>query len=204
VAENEILYLAGARRWRATRRALRNGASAEAVAQCFVDDMDRGLRNSLISTFRRGATLLTLLRAAREDPLTLRSVVTSFQDRQLARIARDAIQVCGHDDPLRVARYAGTLITDQVVERTLLYAGQCDAYSSAASRAALSKTLAASIERYKPDLLATLEISMRGQRVRGPKRQRVTQASRELRVKSVIETSLLSPGASQPNVVRRH
>jgi hypothetical protein len=203
VAENEILYVAGASRWRATRRALRNGASAEAVAQCFADDMDRGLRNSLNATFRKGETLLTLFRATCQDPIALCAVVRSFQDRQLARIVREAVKVRGPNDPLAAARHAGNLIGDQVVEQTLLYAGQCDAYSASTSRTALSETLTASIERYKPELMAILETSMRGQRVRGPKRQQVTRASTQLRVKSVIETSLLPPGVGQHNVLRR-
>ncbi len=203
MAENEILYVAGASRWRATRRALRNGASAEAVAQCFADDMDRGLRNSLIATFRKGETLLTLFRATCQDPIALRAVVRNFQDRQLARIVKEAVKVCGPNDPLAAARYAGNLIGDQVVEQTLLYAGQCDAYSTSTSRTALSETLTASIERYKPELMAILETSMRGHRVRGPKRQQVTRASTQLKVKSVIETSLLPPGVGQHNVMRR-
>ena len=203
MAENEILYVAGAHRWRATRRALRNGASAEAVAQCLADDMDRGLRNSLIATFRKGETLLTLFRATCQYPIALRAVVRNFQDRQLARIVREAVKVCGPNDPLAAARYAGNLIADQVFEQTLLYAGQCDAYSTPTARAALSETLAVSIERYKPELMAILETSMRGQRVRGPKRQQVTRASTQLRVKSVIETSLLPPGVGQHNVLRR-
>jgi hypothetical protein len=203
LAENEILYVAGASRWRATRRALRNGASAEAVAQCFADDMDRGLRSSLIATFRRGETLLTLFRATCQDPIALRAVVRNFQDRQLARIVREAVKMCGPNDPLTAARYAGNLIGDQIAEQTLLYAGQCDAYSTPAARAALSEALTASIERYKPELMAILETSMRGHRVRGPKRQPVTRASTQLKAKSVIETSLLPPGVGQHNVLRR-
>jgi hypothetical protein len=173
------------------------------VAQCLADDMDRGLRNSLIATFRKGETLLTLFRATCQDPIALRAVVMNFQDRQLARVVTEAVKVCGPNDPLVAARYAGTLITDQVLERTLLYAGQCDAYSMATARGALSETLAASIDRYKPELMAILETSMRGHRVRGPKRQQVTRASTQLKVKSVIETSLLPPGVGQHNVLRR-
>jgi hypothetical protein len=204
VAENEILYLAGARRWRATRKALRNGADADVVAQCLLDDMDRGLRNSLIATLRRGETLLTLFRAACENPVALRAVVVNFQDRQLACIVKQAIKVCGPDDPLAVAHYAGNQIVDQVLERALLYAGQCDAYSTADSRDALSKVLANSLERYRPTLMEILETSMNGNRVPAPKRLRATRASVQVRVKSVIETSLLAPGMNQQDATRRH
>ena len=108
--------------------------------------------------------------------------------------------MCGPHDPLAAARYAGNLIGDQVVEQTLLYAGQCDAYRTPAARAALSEALTASIERYKPELMAILETSMGGHRVRGPKRQQVTRASTQLMAKSVIETSLLPrlTGRSRP------
>jgi hypothetical protein len=204
VAENEILYVAGAQRWRATRKALRAGAQPGTVAETLIQDLERGLRNSLVATFRKGATLLTLLRAASVDRTALRAVVTQFQDRQLARIFAAAIKEFGPDNPMAATRYAGALIADEIHERTLLYAGQCDAYQTEASRLALSEALSASIERYKPELMLILESSMHGQRVSGPKRPRTTRASTQVRVKSVVETSLLPPGAGQQNVVRRH
>jgi hypothetical protein len=76
--------------------------------------------------------------------------------------------VCGLKDRLAVARYAGDLIADQVLEWTLLYAGQCDAYQTAESRA-----LSARLQLYGPELKNILACSLAGQRVRGAQRRSI-------------------------------
>lgn len=48
MVENEILYVASALRWKETRRALAAGVAVEIAADRFIEDMDRGLRNSLV------------------------------------------------------------------------------------------------------------------------------------------------------------
>ena len=113
--------------------------------------------------------------------MALRAVVRNFQDRQLARIVREAVTVCGPNDPLAAARYAGNLIGDQVVEQALLYAGQCDAYSTPTARAALCASLTASIERYRPELMAILETSQRCTRDTVARFQLSTAADRRAR-----------------------
>jgi hypothetical protein len=204
MAENEILYVAGASRWRGTRKALQTGESADAIAMRVIDEMNRGLRSSLVTTFRNGATLLHLLRAAGEDRNALRAVVMSFKDRQLARLFSEAIKACGSDRPIEVARFAGNLIIDRVHDRALCYAGQCEAYRNETARHELSVALSTRFDRYRPELMAILKDSMRGHPVRRAPRRSSTRASVQLRVKAVVETSLLPVGSGHRNAVRRH
>jgi hypothetical protein len=205
MAENEILYIVNAARWRGTRRALKAGESPAAVAGQLLEEMNRGVRNTLVGTFKKGATLLTLLHAAGESRDALRAVVDSFTDRQLARLVSAAIKACGSASPTEIARFAGDRILDQVHERALCYAGQCGTYQSERARAELSQALSARFDQYRPELLAILEESMRGQRVQRPPRRSTTRASLRVRVKDVVETSLLPPGSGHAaHATRRH
>lgn len=203
MAENEILYIAGARRWRRTRIALRTGADAAGVAQCALEEMDRGLRNSLAASFRKGHTLLALLRAAKDDPSAARAVVLSFQDRSLAHLVSTVIQSRPSDDVTNIAHIAGDLIIDRVVERISLFAGRCQPYETEASRQTLSAALAQRFEPYRPQLKAILEHSLRGERVRGAQRPRVSRASVSTRAQAVASMSLLPIAAGARHATPR-
>jgi phytoene dehydrogenase-like protein len=203
MAENEILDIKGARRWRLTRAMLADSnASEDMLAESFLQDIDRGLRNSLSKTFRSGATLLTLLRAASESQASLRAVVSSFQDRQLASLFTTAIKVCGANDPAAVGRYAGQLIMDQVLEKTLLYARSFDHYAAAEQRSALARALSGKLESYKPQLMQIIDTSMQGQRVRGAPRPRKAGESHAVAARSLLQTSLRASSGGHQDAFR--
>ena len=203
MAENEILFVTGARRWRPTRRALTAGAPMEAVADCFADDLIRGVRNSLVASLRKGATLLTLLRAADLGHEALSGVVANFQDKQLARIAKRAIAECGSHDADALARYVGQLIMDSVYEKVLVYAGRCDRYKTQQARDALAQTLDARLQLCEPELTSVLQNSLRGEPVRRAARPRVHRASVRRPASAVVSTSLLTPTGTRPDAARR-
>lgn len=201
MAENEILYISGARRWRATRRALTAGDDIDSVADCFVDDLIRGLRNSLVVSLRKGATLLALLRAADVGREALSAVVANFQDKQLARIVQRAIAERGSHDGDGIARYVGQIIRDAVLERALVYAGRCDNYKTPQARDALAQRLSARLKLCEPELTSLLQSSARGEAVRRAARLRATSQRRP--ASAVVSTSLLGRTGGQADVTRR-
>jgi len=196
MAENEILYISGARRWRATRRALASGDAIESVADCFADDLLRGVRNSLMVSLRKGAPLLALLRAADVGREALSAVVANFQDKQLARIVQRAIAVRGAHDSDGVARNVCQIIMDGVLEKALLYAGRCENYKTQRARDTLEQRLSARLK-----LTSLLQSSARGDAVRRAARLRA--AAQRQPASAVVSTSLLGRAGGRADVTRR-
>jgi hypothetical protein len=150
-------------------------------------------------------TLYSLVRAIRLGKEEQRAAIQRFKDRSLARMICHAAQkLPGCDDPQTLIHCSATLIIDRLRDALMRHAGESPRYNALEERMLLSSALSKGLESYRPELISILGASMRGQRIKLAPRPKISLASKQLRVKSVLEQSLLPPTVSRVDVERLH
>lgn len=205
MAENELLDVASGKRWGETRNDLRAGMDSNVIAGRAVDELNRGIRRSLVNAQRKGDTLQSLVLAADSGREGMRAAINRFADPALARIVINAfLKFPGCRDRVTLVDTVTTLIIDRVCDAIVGHAGNSLRYQDAVERQALRFALTSKLMSYRRDLHSLISNSTAGLPVRLVLRPRTTQASKRLRVKTVLEQSLL-PGTGSPNhAERRH
>jgi hypothetical protein len=194
MAENEILDIKG-RRWRQTRRYLASAdASALGVADSAAAECEAALRKDLNKYLREGTPLLLILKAAKEDPATLRRAIEAFKNKQIARIIQYAIQQCGPPyEANRIAQHASNRLLEMIIDKVGGYAATIPEYGARSRRAELDAALSKRLQELRSTVSTLLEHSLTGTRLRPaqpkPRTQREPIA---VRTSTILGTSLLA------------
>jgi hypothetical protein len=205
VAENELLDVASARRWAETRNDLRAGAAPVVVARHAVEELNRSVRNTLALAWRKGQTTLeSLLHADRLGHTARREAVDCFNDHTLPRMVMNARKLPGCDDRATLVSNLASLIIDKVRDQIVRHSIETSRYQAVGEREALSKVLASQLDLVRPQIAAAIDQSLRGLRVKSVLRPRASQASKQVRARTVLDQTLLSPVVSQIHAQRRH
>lgn len=205
MAENELLDVAKGQRWGETRRDLRAGMDPGVIADRAVEDLNRGIRRSLVSAQQKGDTLRSLIQESELSKENERAAIDRFPDRTLARIVVGAFQkLPGCKDLRTLVDTVTPLVIDQVRDAIMRHAGDSARYRASGERQALALALNSALTRFRRDLHSLIGASVAGLPVKLVLRPRTTEASRKLRVRTVLEQSLV-PAAVIPNhAERRH
>jgi hypothetical protein len=204
VAENELLDVASGKRWAETRNDLRAGLNPDVIASRAVDEFNRGIRRSLVDAQRKGDTLQSLVQAVDLGREATRATINRFTDPTLARIVVGALKFPECRDRGTLVNSVTTLLIDRVRDAIVGHAGDSPRYQDAAERQALSLALTSKLKDFRRELHSLISNSTAGLPVRLVLRPRTTQASKKLRVRTVLEQSLL-PGTGMSNhAERRH
>lgn len=205
MAENELLDVAGGKRWAETRRDLRAGLDADVIAKQAVEDLNRGLRRSLVSAQRKQDTLRSLIQASERSKEDERDAIKRFPDRTLARIVVAAFRkLPGCREPRTLVNTVTSLLLDKVRDAIMGHAGDSARYQAHVERQALGVALETALGRFRPDLHSIIRASLAGFPVKAILRPRTTEASRKLRVKTVLEQSLVPVAVLVNHAERRH
>jgi hypothetical protein len=204
VAENELLDVASAKRWGETRSDLRAEAAPATVAQHAVEELIRSLRSTLALAGRKGQTLESLLSVAALGNEARRAALFCFNDHTLARMVMTAAQkLPGCADRALLVRTVSAMIADRVRDAIVRHSMETSRYQAPSEREALSRELASRLELARQQIGSVIDASLQGLRVKTAPRPRATQASKKLRVKTVLEQSLLPSVVSQIHAQRR-
>ena len=204
VAENELLDVANARRWIETRNDLRAGAAAAVVAEHAAEELNRSVRNTLALAWRKGQTTLeSLLRADCLGHTARREAVSCFNDHTLPRMVISARKLPGCDDRATLVRNLASLIIDRVRDQIVRHAIETTRYQALGEREALSRVLTSQLDLVRPGISTAIDQSLRGLRVKSVL-PRASKASKQVRVRTVLNQSLLPPVVSQIHAQRRH
>lgn len=196
MAENELLDIKG-RRWRQTRRYLSSAdADALTIADCAAEECEAGLRKDLNKYLREGTPLLLILKAAQEDPATMRRAIEAFKNKQIARIVQHAIKECGPPyEANRIAQHASHLLLDMVIDKVAGYAATIPEYGVQSSRAELGVALTQRLQDLNSTVSTLLEHSLTGTRLRPVQpKLRTPREPIAARTAAVLGTSLLASG----------
>jgi hypothetical protein len=205
VAENELLDVANAKRWGETRRDLRAGMEPDVIAERAVEELNRGLSNTLAAANREGETLESLVRSLGLGNAGTREAIRRFNDPMLARMIVGAARLLpGCDQPHILARNVTTLIIDRVRDALLLQAVGTDRYRAENERQSLSEALADKFELYRPKLSLSISASLQGLPTKRSFRPRVSRAAKQLRVRAVLDQSLVANVSRQSDAQQRH
>jgi sigma54-dependent transcription regulator len=205
MAENELLDVASGKRWGETRNDLRAGMDPDAIAVRAVDELNRGIRRSLVNAQRKGDTLQSLVLAADLGRETMRAAIGRFTDPTLARIVVGAfLKLPGCRDRGTLVDSVTTLIIDRVCDAIVGHAGDSIRYQDAAERQTLRFVLTSKLMSFRRELHSLISNSTAGLPVRLVLRPRATQASKKLRLRIVLEQSLLPGPGSPDHAERRH
>lgn len=205
MAENELLDVANGQRWGETRRELRAGMDPGVIADRAVEDLNRGIRRSLVSAQRNGDTLRSLIQESELSKENERAAIDRFPDRTLARIVIGAFQkLPGCKDLCTLVNTATPLVIDQVRDAIMRHAGDSVRYQASGERQALALALSSALARFRRDLHSLIGTSVAGLPVKLVLRPRTTEASRKLRVRTVLEQSLVPAAVIANHAERRH
>lgn len=204
MAENELLDVANAKRWGETRNHLRAGAAPQVVAQHAVEELNRSVRNTLAMAWRKGQTLESLLHADCVGHTARREAVSCFNDHTLPRIVVNARKLPGCDDRATLVSSVASLVIDKVRDQIVRHSIETSRYQVLGEREALSKVLMSHLDLVRPQIATAIDQSLRGLRVKSVLRPRASQASKQVRVRTVLDQSLLPPVVSQIHAQRRH
>jgi hypothetical protein len=205
MAENELLDVASGKRWSETRNDLRAGMDPDVIAGRAVDELNRGICRSLVNAQRKGDTLQSLILAADSGREGMRAAINRFPDPALARIVVGAfLKYPGCRDRMTLVHTVTTLIIDRVCDAIVGHAGDSLRYQDAVERRALRFALNSKLMSFRRELHLLISNSTAGLPVKLVLRPRTTQASKKLRVRTVLEQSLLSGTASPNHAERRH
>lgn len=197
MAENELLDIKG-RRWRQTRRCLSSAdADAVTVADCAAEECETGLRKDLNKYLREGTPLLLILKAAQEDPATMRRAIEAFKNKPIARIIQYAIEQCGPPyEANRIAQLASDRLLEMVIDKVGVYAAALPQYEAQSRRAELDAALSQRLHDLRSTVSTLLEHSLTGTRLRPAQpKPRTPREPIAARTAAVLGTSLL---ASRP------
>ena len=195
MAENELLDVGNLRRWRLTRAALADPLrSFDDVASCAASEFDK-VQRQIASSLRKGDVFLLLMKAAKGSRTEQQAIVASLKERQLANTVLQAIKLSGTDDPSAVAATTARSCVQRVIEQILLRSGRQTSYRTPEAKAALADSLKAHFAASERNLRATLEASLRGERIK--RIPRIPAAPRpRLDAKSLVNLSL-NPSISE-------
>ncbi len=187
MAENELLDVANARRWAETRNDLRAGAAPAVVAQHAVEELNRSLRNTLALAWRKGQSLESLLHADCLGHTAGREAVSCFNDHTLARMVVNAGKLPGCEDRAKLVSSVASLIIDKVRDQIIRHSIETLRYQVLGEREALSNALASQLDFARPQIATAIDQSLRGLRVKSVLRPRASQASKQVRVRTVLD-----------------
>lgn len=205
MAENELLDVARGKRWAETRNDLRAGMDPDVIASRTVDELRRGFCRSLVNAQRNGDTLQSLVHAANVGKEATRAAVSRFPDQTLARIVVHAfLKLPDCRDRAILVDTVTTLVIDRVGDAIVGHAGDSVRYQDAAERQALRLALTSRLKSFRRELHLLISNSTAGLPVKLVLRPRTTQASKNLRVRTVLEQSLLAGTGTPNHAERRH
>jgi len=205
VAENELLDVANGKRWAETRRDLRAGMDPGVIADRAVEDLNRGIRRSLFSAQKKGAPLRSLIQECELSKENERAAIDRFPDGTLARIVVRAFQkLPGCKDLRTLIDTVTPLVIDQVRDAIMRHAGESVRYRAPGERQALALALSSALGRFRRNLHSLIGASIAGIPVKLVLRPRTTEASRKLRVRTVLEQSLVPAAAIANHAEQRH
>ncbi len=167
--------------------------SPDSIAERAVEELNRGLRLSLVPTRKKKELLLSVVQAASLPKEARRAVVAGFKDRTLANMVVQIVgRLPGCRDPEVLTESLATMIFDRVSDAVVRHAGESPRYQVERERNALRDALSANFELYRQDLLSVLTIALQGRRPRLAPRSRASHAlNREQRIRSLLEQSLI-------------
>jgi hypothetical protein len=116
----------------------------------------------------------------------------------------NARKLPGCDDRATLVSNLASLIIDKVRDQIVRHSIETSRYQAVGEREALSKVLASQLDLVRPQIAAAIDQSLRGLRVKSVLRPRASQASKQVRARTVLDHSLLSPVVSQIHAQRRH
>jgi hypothetical protein len=205
VAENELLDVANGKRWAETRRDLRAGMDPGVIAYRAVEDLNRGIRRSLFSAQKKRAPLRSLIQEGDLSKENERAAIDRFPDRTLARIVVRAFHKLPGCKNLRTLIDTVTpLVIDQVRDAIMRHAGESVRYRDFGERQALALALSSALGRFRRDLHSLIGASIAGTPVKLMLRPRTTEASRKVRIRTVLEQSLVPAPAIAKYAQQRH
>ncbi|WDJ75223.1 hypothetical protein [Xanthomonas campestris] len=174
MAENELLDFGHRDRWKRSRLLLDDPhASLSDVVKGAGEDFAEVARRLAVA-LRKGQTLLTLLRAAKQSPIALQAVIANFTEKRLASLVLTASQTTQSLNVAAVANRATELIVQTLIDQIAVRALSKRRFTSRAEQAALRASLVEEFAQYRPAVRAVLEASMTGAPVKAIKRKAPT------------------------------
>jgi hypothetical protein len=116
----------------------------------------------------------------------------------------NARKLPGCDDRATLIRNLASLIIDRVRDQIVRHAIETTRYQALGERETLSKVVTSQLDLVRPQIAIAIDQSLRGQRVKSVLRPRASQASKQVRVRTVLDQSLLPPVVNQIHAQRRH
>jgi hypothetical protein len=110
----------------------------------------------------------------------------------------------GCKEPRCLVDKVTSLVSDQVRDAIIRPAGDTIRYQATAERQALAAALAEGLANFRPQLHSLIADSVAGRPVKLAQRPRANQASKQLRVRTVLEQSLLPAAIVHSHAERRH
>jgi len=195
MAENEILDVGSSRRYRRWHKALADpNCSPSEVAESLVEDFGAIFMKKL-----RGPPLHIVLKACGDDRKALQEAVSSFKDRDLAKLVEQAFAITRSKDPLTVAKKIAELLIDGVLGQSNRYALRHEHFVDAAHHQVLDQVATEKMEARRLSLVESLAASLRGERIPRQYKRRLRTPSPE----SVVMSSLMQGMQVQSNGGRR-
>lgn len=162
MAENEVLDVGNRRRYRRWRQALADAnVSPAGVADCLSEEFLSILRSRL-----RRKPLYLIFKACGRDRNVLQEAVTTFKDRDMAKLVEKAYAITRSSTPLVVADKIAELLVDGLVGRANRYAFKHDHNTDGGRHAAVEHAAFARLEACKPQIVSLLAASLRGEPIR--------------------------------------
>ena len=159
MAENEILDVGSARRFRAFRGALLDGASnTPAAAEELRLEFTRILRKQL-----RRNPLHLVLRACDSVPIARRAAIDALKDGSLGRTVEMAVKISGSKNEGVVARTMFELLSDKVVDRAVSFANRQKLDSQ--RLLSIEAAIRGEMEGCKSQVIHECEAALRGMRL---------------------------------------
>lgn len=188
MAENELLDLGHARRWRRTRDALADPACTSTdIISVACEDFDVACEK-LPAVLRQGPSMALLLQPMLGSASQSQAVLSQFAEKGLVQVVEMACRLARGQGIAAIAAAASQLMIERVIGQLDLRAGRCERYRSYEARQELRRDAAQAFDAYQEPLRKIIEASLRDGPIQPYKRR--TQARPKLSPRQVASLSV--------------
>lgn len=164
MAENEVLDIAGARRYSRYRAVAADASQSPfVVAEVLCGNFISSTLATIRAALRKGVPLQLLLDAAGNNQSALAAVIQQFPDRALFGIAQLALKIVGPKDVRKLAEKAAELVIDGVRDKACRHLLGQPHNAEPERRLAVERGIDSGLNECRAPLVDALEASMRGQ-----------------------------------------
>lgn len=191
MAENEILDLGHARRWRKTRDALADPACTTTdIVSVACEDFDVACEK-LPGVLRQGPSLALLLQPMLGSVSRSQAVLSQFVEKGLVQVVEIACKLARGRGVAAIADAASQLMIDRVIDQLDLRAGRCERFRSYETRQQLRADAVQAFRAYQEPLRNIIEASLRDGPIQPYKRR--IPARPKLTPRQVMNLSVATP-----------